>query len=129
MNLDHLVKLAKSRLCPEYDQLVDAYQRLQESSERAEKNYQMLKTVAVKLYRIAEIAELYRPGELGEMPRWIIRDDMQIAQDILMDQGIINAPRMYIQMYGRESAYDKHDRRLRKVQYKLQSSQTGRDDF
>lgn len=70
-----------------------------------EKEEEMLRKVVLKLFSIAEIAEYYLPGELGEMPH-IVRDDMQVSQDILMAMGYIDTPRLYQQQFGRETAYD-----------------------
>lgn len=70
-----------------------------------EKDEELLRRVVLKLFSIAEIAEYYLPGELGEMPH-IIRDDMQVAQDVLLAMGYIDTPRLYQQQFGRETAYD-----------------------
>ena len=115
--VDQMVKLLKFRLCPELANI---------SNER--RDHDLLKMVALKLFSIAELAEMEPSGELINL-RWMLRDDMQIAQDILMDQGLIDTPRLYFQQFGRETAYDTNKRNMRKMPNQLQDSEDWRNSF
>ena len=107
----------KKRLCPLHKPLTTE-----------EKSEEQLRRVILKLFSIAEIAEFYLPGELGEMPH-IIRDDMQVSQDLLMALGYIDTPRLYQQQFGRETAYDNTTGDMRKVPNQLQDLQKRGDGF